>query len=200
MLIEKRMLVVDDEEDMRNTLKRRLKKIGYSVEVAEDGDDALKKMRNNGPGVITLDIRMPKKDGIEALREIKQLYSDKKVIIYTVVQDKKTEREAKRLGAYDYIEKGGPFENLADSIGAAFFAQEEELIIKQFEKEEDVYLQKEEEFVKEYKDEFIAMLEGKIVAHGKDESKVFEEAHQKYGEDIPIYIRKVGEEIPTITI
>lgn len=199
-MIDGSLLVVDDEEDVRETLKQDLQEEGYMVEMAKDGDDALKKVKNNGFDLVTLDIRMPGKSWKEVLKTIKQFHPNTWVTIVSVIQDDKTIKEAEKLGADGYIVKGDSVvENIKENIKVAFFAQQEEEILKQFEKEEESYLQMEDNLLKKYPEESIALVNGKVIAHGKDENKVIEEAHQRV-KDIPVYIRKVGKEIPVFEV
>ncbi|MEW6095560.1 MAG: response regulator [bacterium] len=180
-MIDGSLLVVDDEKDLRETLKQDLQEEGYGVEMAEDGDEALKKIKDNGFDLVTLDIRMPGKSWKEVLKTIKQSHPDTWVTMVSVVKDEKTIKEAKELGAGDYIIKSDSLvEDLKEKIETTLtrlFAQQEEVILKQFEKEEEAYLQMEGNLLEKHPGEVVAILEGKVIAHGKDEDEVVKEAY-----------------------
>ena len=67
-----RILVVDDEELIRNVIKEYLKMENYIIDEAEDGEDAVNKAKQNDYDLVIMDIMMPKKDGYQACKEIKQ--------------------------------------------------------------------------------------------------------------------------------
>ena len=73
----KTILVVDDEESIRLLYREELEEEGYRVILASDGEEALRKVRNETPDLVTLDIRMPGMDGIEVLQRIRQM--DRKI-------------------------------------------------------------------------------------------------------------------------
>lgn len=78
-----RILIVDDEENIRFALKRWFEWNGYDVDVAEDGDVAVEKCRQGSYDVVTLDIEMPRMNGKHALKAIRQFRPDIKVIVLT---------------------------------------------------------------------------------------------------------------------
>lgn len=77
------ILVVDDEESVRFLYKEELEEEGFRVITAEDGEEALRKVRTDRPDLITLDIRMPGMDGIEVLHRIREMDKDIPVIMST---------------------------------------------------------------------------------------------------------------------
>ena len=103
-----RVMVVDDEEAVRNFLQRILTKAGYSVDTAVDGEDALYKAVLLEAKVVLLDLKMPGMSGIEVLSKLTAEWPDYCVIIVTVVTDLDTVIKALKMGAYDYITK--PFD------------------------------------------------------------------------------------------
>jgi len=102
------ILVVDDDEVMRQTLSDVLKKRGYEVSTAETGGQTLSSIREQLFDLILLDIRLPDMDGLDVLRRIKETESDLMVIVMTAYSDVHTAVTAMKSGAYDYIDK--PFE------------------------------------------------------------------------------------------
>jgi two-component system nitrogen regulation response regulator GlnG len=104
-----KVLVVDDEPDMRWLLGEILEAQGFEVITAEDGPIAVEKVRQEAPWVILLDLKMPTLGGIEVLTEIMAIDAEVPVIILTAHGDVPTAVHAMRLGAYDYLCK--PFQN-----------------------------------------------------------------------------------------
>jgi len=104
-----KILIVDDDRDIRFSLSHILKETGYDVIDARDGREALKILRGNCPDLVLLDMRLPGMDGIEILEKAKKIDKDLIVIMLTAYSDVKDTVKAMRLGAYDYITK--PFDN-----------------------------------------------------------------------------------------
>jgi DNA-binding NtrC family response regulator len=102
-----RILVVDDEPSVRESLRMVLKE-RYEVITAKSGDEALEKIDTEHVDVVLLDIIMPGMDGLEALERIKQRASTPQVIMLTATKTVKTAVNAMKLGAFDYITK--PFD------------------------------------------------------------------------------------------
>ena len=102
--MKKSILICDDEEGIRESLKLILEK-DYDLAFAESGDAAIEKMRSSPADIVILDIKMPKKDGLETLKELKNINPASKVIIATGYKSIDVAQEALRLGASDYIVK-----------------------------------------------------------------------------------------------
>lgn len=103
------ILVVDDEPEIRKAIKDYLGDEGFSnIDTAENGEEAVKQFEESGHDVVIVDIVMPKKNGIEVLREIKARSPGSQVIIITGNADKNSAIAAVKWGAFDYIEK--PFD------------------------------------------------------------------------------------------
>ncbi|MDO8141403.1 MAG: response regulator [Candidatus Brocadiales bacterium] len=99
------ILVVDDEQDLREMLVEMFYEEGYVTDMANSGKDAIKKIREGGVDFVLLDIMMPEMSGIETLQRIKAIRPELPVVMITAYATLKTAREAMRLGAYDYITK-----------------------------------------------------------------------------------------------
>ena len=102
------VLAVDDDPVILNLLKKFLEQKSYTVVTASDGIEALEKVAREKPAVVLLDVYMPRKSGLEVLREIKQSHSDVAVIMVTAVTDEVVGQTALTMGALDYIVK--PFD------------------------------------------------------------------------------------------
>jgi two-component system KDP operon response regulator KdpE len=98
------ILLVDDEERILNFLKTKLKSSGYDVMLACDGNEAIKQARDQEPDLIILDVMMPKKDGFEALRELRS-FSTIPVIMLSAVGEDADRIKGLGLGADDYLPK-----------------------------------------------------------------------------------------------
>lgn len=104
----KPILIVEDEAVMRESLRDWLSDIGYEVETAEAGEAALEAVEKQDFGVIVLDLRLPGKDGVEVLKEVRARRPQLKGIIMTAYPSVQTAVEAMKEGAVDYLTK--PFE------------------------------------------------------------------------------------------
>ncbi len=105
--MKKKILLVEDEEIIRNLLKKKLEQEGYEVKIAIDGEDGLKAMRNEKPNLVLLDIIMPKLSGFEVMEEI-QKNEELKMIPVIVISNSGQPVEldkAKKLGAKDWLIK-----------------------------------------------------------------------------------------------
>ena len=100
-----RVLVVDDEPEAVELLQEFLQAKGYEVSTASDGAEALRKVKEKRPHLILLDVRMPKMDGLEVLRQVKALDPGVSVIMVTGVNEEAIGWQAMELGAFDYIVK-----------------------------------------------------------------------------------------------
>lgn len=100
-----RMLVVDDEEDLRNSLVQQFTGEGFEVEMAEDGDIALAMMEKSEYDIVLLDLKMPRMDGMTVLHEMRKLHKYPHVVVLTIVDDIAKAQEAVKLGAADFLTK-----------------------------------------------------------------------------------------------
>lgn len=103
----KKILIVEDEEILSSLLSKRLEREGYEVAIAEDGDAGIRKMKEEKPDLVLLDIVMPKKDGFAVMEEMQQdqeLSGIPVVIISNSGQPVELDR-AQKLGARDWLVK-----------------------------------------------------------------------------------------------
>lgn len=110
------ILIVDDENSIRSTLKEILEYESYNVEEAVDGEDALNKIRKNEYDVVLCDVKMPKLDGIELLQKAIVLKPELPFIMISGHGTIDTAVEATRLGAYDFIQKPPDLNRLMVSV------------------------------------------------------------------------------------
>ncbi len=104
-----KILIVDDEENIRIILENVFIDAGYQVETAKDGLQGLEQVKLFRPEIVLLDKNMPRMDGLKTLQQIKKYNPNMVVIMITAHGDVGSAVEAMKLGAYDYIEK--PFDN-----------------------------------------------------------------------------------------
>ncbi len=101
----KRILLVDDEENIRLVLRTFLRRNGYEVEVAAGGDEALPLLESFGPDYVVTDVRMPKMGGLDLLATLRAKGSDATVIVMSAYGSHELALEAISAGAYDYVSK-----------------------------------------------------------------------------------------------
>jgi two-component system, OmpR family, KDP operon response regulator KdpE len=102
--VTERILVVDDEEQIRRALQRALAARGYQVEVAVDGEDALSTFGALTPDVVVLDLNLPGIDGLEVTRRLRS-WSQVPILVLSVREDEADKVAALDLGADDYLTK-----------------------------------------------------------------------------------------------
>ena len=100
-----RILVVDDEDSIRKTMRMTLEYEGYEVTEAASGTEAIKAVENELPDLVFLDVKMPGMDGLEVLDRLKQNSPATQVVIISGHGNVQTAVQATKLGAFDFIEK-----------------------------------------------------------------------------------------------
>ncbi len=110
-MVKKKILIIDDEEDIAKTVSFRLSSLGYEVIAANNGLEGLEKAQREKPNLILLDVMMPKMDGFEVLRRLKDDPETKytPVIMLTCRGESGSLFKAQDLGSVDYVIK--PFES-----------------------------------------------------------------------------------------
>jgi len=99
------ILVVDDEDALRTVLGGELASEGYEVRTAADGDEAISELDKSPFDLVLLDIKMPRLNGFEVLKFIKEKHEKTKVVMLTGFADLKNAIESKKLGADDFVSK-----------------------------------------------------------------------------------------------
>ncbi len=111
-MVDKSILIVDDERKMAVVLQAAFEEDGYAVEIAQSGEDALAKFRQNPVPLVITDLKMPDMSGIDVLEAVKKLRPDAEVILMTAYATAQTAVEAMKKGAYDYVIKPFSLEEL----------------------------------------------------------------------------------------
>ncbi|MEZ4224609.1 MAG: sigma-54 dependent transcriptional regulator [Polyangiaceae bacterium] len=122
----RRVLVVDDEENLRLVLRTLLKRNGYEVETAASGEEALGLVEAFGPDFVITDVRMPKMGGLDLLATLKAKGNDATVIVMSAYGNTDLAIEALKAGAYDYVQK--PFK--PDEVVLALRKAEERELLR----------------------------------------------------------------------
>ncbi len=156
-----RLLIVDDEKLIRNSLKRHFQSEGYQVFLAENAQRALASYREYSPEMVLLDIRLPDGNGLDVLRQIRDINPEAAVILITAYGGIKSAVEAIKEGAQDYITKPFDVEELSFTVRKS---------------SELLRLREELKVIKESRAEKYAF--GKIVARCANMQKVFGEARK----------------------
>lgn len=115
--MNKKILVVDDEKPIADILRFNLEKEGYEVSLAHDGEEAVKKALEWDPDLILLDIMLPKKDGFEVLKEVRE-DKDTPVIMLTAKEEEVDKIQGLEMGADDYITKPFSIRELSARVKA----------------------------------------------------------------------------------
>jgi DNA-binding NtrC family response regulator len=121
-----KVILVDDEKDFVESLAERLQLRNFEVTTALNGNDAINLVQENDYDVIVLDVKMPGKDGIETLKEIKNIKQLPQIIMLTGHATVESAIQGMKLGAYDYIMKPTVTEDLITLINKAYKIVEEQ--------------------------------------------------------------------------
>ena len=124
----KRVLVIDDEESLRDLLQLALREGGYAVETARDGLDGLEQLKSKKFDLVLLDVWMPRMNGLELLTELQQLPAPPRVIMMTADHTPETLLHTIRQSAYQYIGKPFTLESMMELVGKAITCPEQAAI------------------------------------------------------------------------
>ena len=114
-----RILLVDDEDQFRTTLAKRLTARGYDVIDLDNGEDAVKAVRHENPEVVVLDQNMPHWDGIRTLRELKRIRPEVQIIMLTGYGNVESARISGKHDIYEYMQKPASIEDMVEKIEGA---------------------------------------------------------------------------------
>ena len=125
-----RILVVEDEKDLRNIIKKRLVREHYSVDVCGDGEEALDYMEMTSYDGVLLDIMLPGKDGFAVLKEVRQMGNDTPILLLTARDGIEDRVKGLDLGADDYLIKPFAFEELLARIRVISLSSKEFMVLE----------------------------------------------------------------------
>lgn len=156
-----RILIVDDEELIRRSLRKKLTREGYCCEEADSAERALEKLRSEPTELVILDIKMPGKSGSELLPEIRASYPETAVIMATAVTEPSVVIDCMKEGAQDYMTKPFNLDEVVVSVDRALKIRNLELELKQYQQHLE---QKVEEQTKEIRQLFLGAIESLVFA------------------------------------
>lgn len=116
------VLLIDDEEEFTMTLAERLELRGYETRTANSGETGISMMANTRFSIAVLDLKMPGLNGLDTLRQMKNINPDMPVILLTGHGSTREGMDGMRLGAYDYLMKPLDIDNLIKKIQGAITA------------------------------------------------------------------------------
>ncbi len=111
-----KILMIDEEQGIRNLLDTLLSRKGYDVVLADNGRKGLELFRRERPDVVVLDLKMPGMGGLTVLQQIHSLEPGKPVIILTGAGTAEAEQQVRALGVTEYVEKEFSLHLLGDSL------------------------------------------------------------------------------------
>lgn len=208
-MAKKTILIVDDEQDLLDLIEYNLKKEGFNVLTAENGEEGIAVAKEGRPDLILLDIMMPKMDGLEAV-EIMRKDQDLKntpIIFLTARSDEKTEVEGLNKGGDDYITKPISTTKLISRIKAVMrrFDDTQDSVntqvVHDLEIDKDRYLVKrgEEEFQLPRKEFellfFLASRKGKVLDRQTLLNKVWGNNIYVVDRTVDVHVRKIREKL-----
>ena len=117
-----KILIVDDEANVREVLAVFLEGLGFEVAQVSNGTMVLPGVREHHPDLVLCDLVMPGINGLQALRQLRQEFPEQKVIMMSGMQEEEAAKEAKALGAIDYIAKPVSLDRLENEYIRPIFA------------------------------------------------------------------------------
>tara|TARA_Y100000385_G_C12928989_1_gene565944 strand:- start:21 stop:698 length:678 start_codon:yes stop_codon:yes gene_type:complete len=203
------ILVVDDERDLLDLIEYNLKKEGFKVLKAENGEEGISKAKEHKPDLILLDIMMPKMDGLEAVEIMRKDEDLKKtpIIFLTARSDEKTEIDGLNKGGDDYITKPISTTKLVSRIKAVLrrFDDSEQTANKlevhdlQIDKDRYIVLQEGNEFQLPRKEFellfFLASRKGKVLDRQTLLNKVWGDNIYVVDRTVDVHVRKIREKL-----
>lgn len=203
------ILVVDDERDLLDLIEYNLKKEGFKVLKAENGEEGISKAKEYGPDLILLDIMMPKMDGLEAVEIMRKDEDLKKtpIIFLTARSDDKTEIDGLNKGGDDYITKPISTTKLVSRIKAVLrrFDDSEQTANKleiddlQIDRDRYIVLQQGNEFQLPRKEFellfFLASKKGRVLDRQTLLNKVWGDNIYVVDRTVDVHVRKIREKL-----
>ena len=111
-----KILVIDDEQGIRDLLHQLLRRKGHDVVLAESGQNGLEFFRRYRPDVIVLDLKMPGMDGLTVLQQVRSLDPKQPVIVLTGAGTPEAEQQVRALGVTEFVEKEFSLHLLGDAL------------------------------------------------------------------------------------
>jgi len=135
--MQRSVLIVDDEELIRRSLRMALEGAGYVATVAASGSDALAQIAEEPPDCLVIDLRLGDRDGLEVLREVRERHAGVKAVVITAHGDVDSAVRALRLGAFDFIRKPFDLEEILATVQNALHVDELERRVAYYDEGRD---------------------------------------------------------------
>ena len=206
-----KLLVVEDEKVLQSALKKGFTKLGYAVDTADDGEEALEYWFSSYYDVVILDLNLPKKDGIDVLRAIREENADARVLILSARNEVEDRIIGLDLGANDYLGKPFHFKELEARVHALARREfrsrssavvcEEGLVIDTarkavFVKEEEIQLTKKEYAILEY----LALHKGRVISPEELIEHIWDSEADAFSNAFKVHISGLRKKLPADTI
>ena len=172
-------MIADDHSLMRKGLQQILNwKMISVIAQAKDGNEAVEKAISTQPDVILMDINMPKKNGLEAIKELKEKGSTARIIVLTIHEDREYLRKSMKAGASGYIMKDAESDHLIEAIRVVYSGETyiQPNINENFVKEDDDY--RSSDIIKELEEDNLTQREIEVlllIAEGKNNREIADE-------------------------
>ncbi|MBG0764565.1 MAG: sigma-54-dependent Fis family transcriptional regulator [Tissierellales bacterium] len=134
--MSKKILIVDDEKNIRMMLKHCLKERKYNTDIAINGDEALNKIKENNYDLVLLDIKMPGLSGMDVLKKVRERGNNVNIIMMTAYGTIERAVEAMKLNAIDFLSKPFTTDEIRSIVSDVF--SREELIEEDLENYKDI--------------------------------------------------------------
>ena len=126
------VLVIDDEEGIRNLLDTLLSRKGYEVVLASNGQRGLELFHRKRPDVVVLDLKMPQMDGLTVLQQVRQLNPTQPVVILTGAGTAEAQQQVRALEVTEYVEKEFSLHRLGDALKRLLNTPNAEMTTKRY--------------------------------------------------------------------
>jgi len=199
------ILLVEDEKDLANIIKKKLEREHFTVDISNDGEDAVDKTIVNEYDLIILDIMLPKKSGIEVLEELRE-WEDQTPVLFLTARDSIEDKvKGLNLGADDYLTKPFAFEELLARIKTILrrgvkehsnILKNGDLIINTINYHVERAGEEIELTKKEYKLlEYLMRNRGYILSRGQIEEHVWGQANNSSTNIVDVYVRFLRKKV-----
>jgi len=125
-----KILIVDDDPDFLKLMEARISSWGYDVSLARSEPQAIELVKKDKPDMVILDYRLPDKDGVAVLKEIRMIDEKMPVVMLTAYPQESTQQDAGKLGISAFVPKLSSFQDMHTSLKAVI-----DMVSKQLKKE-----------------------------------------------------------------
>jgi len=126
-MAKRKVLLVDDEANFAKLIGERIRTWGYDVLESLSGEEAVSILKNKKPDIMILDYRMPEKDGLSTLKEVRKVNKTIPVVMFTAYPDEKSIVESEKLGISAYIPKLSVYSDSQESLKSAIMLAEKNI-------------------------------------------------------------------------